>query len=386
MLGIGIIVPFLPQYARDIGAEKLFYVGSIFAVMNLSRLIFLPVIRREAESGRTKKKTILIEGLIFYIILSIAYIWANNPLTLGIVRFFNGFASVMVLPISMAIIGELAPVMGEGREMGNYQMSVMLGFGAGPLIGGVIDDLFGYAAAFATMGFLNLIALLLVIFLLPEIKSSIKKDGDINWKPPTYRQALSSKVVMAVLIFRFINFVGRGASFTFIPVLAKDPRLNLSNTKVGIIISGIALVVGVFSGFFGRLADRYSRVNMVVFGSIGFTACITIMPLCHSFRSLFAAAMLSGIFGAVGIPASAAISVVEGRKYGMVTIMTLFEMATSLGMLFGPPVGGLVGDWAGLPAAFYFSGAVNFIGTFVFYWLMRNSESNIQPVEIPIIK
>ena len=385
MLGIGIIVPFLPSYALDVGADKLFYVGLIFSAMNISRLIFLPIMRREAESGRRDKKVILIEGLAFYIFISLGYVWAREPITLGIVRFFNGFAAAMVIPISMAIIGDLTPVMGEGREMGDFQMAIMAGFGCGPLIGGALNDLAGYSAAFGTMGFLNFIALMLVIFLLPGTKKiGLGNEPPKPRKAPPYREALGSKVVIGVLIFRFINAVGRGASFSFIPILADDPKLGLSDTQVGIIITSIALVVGLFSSVAGRLADRYSRVKMIVIGSIGFTVCITTMPFCNSFWSLFAAAIMSGVFGAIGIPAGAALSVVEGRKYGMVTIMTLFEMAMSFGLFFGPPMGGLFGDYAGLAAAFYFAAAFNVGGTVLFYFFLRNSEANIAPNDMKI--
>jgi MFS family permease len=117
-------------------------------------------------------------------------------------------------------------------------------------------------------------------------------------------------------------------------------------------------------------------VKLVIAGSLSFTWCIAIMPHCNSFGTLLTVGALSGVFGAVALPASAAISVVEGRKYGMVTIMTLFEMATSLGLFFGPPVGGLVGDKYGLSWAFYFAGALSFIGTIVFYILVRHSDAD----------
>ncbi len=376
MLGVGIIVPFLPKYAQHVGADQLFYVGAIFGFINLSRLIFLPIMRREAESGRRNKKIILIEGLALYIFLSISYIYADNPLTLAVVRFFNGFAAAMVIPISMAMVGELAPVMGEGREMGDFQMAIMAGFGLGPFLGGTLDDLVGYAAAFAAMGFLNLLALFLVIVALPGDSARLGRPIKVRKAPP-YREALSSPVVLGVLIFRFINAIGRGASFTFIPILADRPELHLSNTEVGLIITCIALLAGMLSTVFGRLADRMSRVKLVVIGSLGFTACITIMPHCHSFWPLLFVAALSGIFGAVSIPASAAISVVEGRRFGMVTIMTLFEMSMSSGLFFGPPLGGLVGDHYGLATSFYFAAMVSVAGTAVFYILLRNSQADI---------
>jgi len=382
MLGVGIIVPFLPQYTRHVGADSLFSIGLIFAFMNLSRLIFLPIMRKEAEEGRRSKKIILMEGLAFYIFLSFSYIWSDNIYTLGVVRFFNGFAAAMVIPISLALVGELTPLFGEGREMGDFQFAVMAGFGLGPLLGGVIDDLVGYAAAFAAMGLLNFIALLLVAWKLPAtegrpaITANRREAG--KKKQNVYVRALGSRVVFGVMLFRVINSIGRGASFTFIPIIARNPEgLYLSNTEIGVTITSLALIVGVLSTLFGRLADRVSRVKLIVTGSIGFTAAITVMPLCRNFFELLSAAVLSGILGAMAIPASAAMSVVEGRKFGMVTIMTMFQMSMSFGLFIGPPLGGLVGDFIGMAGVFYFAGAINVVGTIIFWILLRKSEANL---------
>ncbi len=382
MLGVGIIVPFLPQYTKHVGAETLFSVGLIFAFMNLSRLIFLPIMRREAEEGRRSKKIILMEGLAFYMFLSLSYIWSDNIYTLGVVRFFNGFAAAMVIPISLALVGELTPLLGEGREMGDFQFAVMAGFGLGPLLGGVIDDLIGYAAAFGVMGLLNFAALILVALKLPatEGRPAITPDREQKGKqkPNVYIKALGSRVVFGVMLFRVINSIGRGASFTFIPIIARNPDgLYLSNTEIGLTITCLALVVGILSTVFGRLADKVSRVKLIVIGSIGFTVAITVMPLCRNFVELLSAAILSGILGAMAIPASAAMSVVEGRKFGMVTIMTMFQMSMSFGLFIGPPLGGLVGDFIGMEGAFYFAGVINVVGTIIFWLLLRKSEANL---------
>lgn len=379
MLGVGIIVPFLPNYAKAIGAQSYFFVGLIFGSMNVSRLIFLPIMRREAQWGRRKKRIILMEGLAFYCFISMAYLLSANPYTLMTVRFFNGLAASMVLPVSLAIVGELTPKMGEGREMGDFQLAMMSGFGIGPLLGGMLDDAFGYWSAFTAMGLLNFIALLLVKFFLPDMESTVPTSLSSKRKRE-YAKALANPIVLGVLIFRFINAVGKGSSFSFIPLLATDPRyLSLSHTQIGLIICSIALVAGGLGPFFGRLADRCSRVKLVIIGSAGFTFCMLAMPHCEGFYSLFAVALLSGVFAAVALPASAAITVVEGRAHGMITIMVMLDMSMSLGQFMGPPLGGLLGDRYNLATTFYFSGFLSLAGTIVFYLLLRNTDANKIP-------
>lgn len=91
--GVGIVVPLLPVYARDLGASG-FSIGLIFGGFSLSRSFFLPWFGRLSDAhGR---KPFLVMGLFFYFIISICFIFANNVFTLVVVRLIQGVASAMI--------------------------------------------------------------------------------------------------------------------------------------------------------------------------------------------------------------------------------------------------------------------------------------------------
>src|SRR3989338_8924037 len=148
MLGAGIIEPFMGIYAQSLGANGLF-IGLIFGSFTLSRAIFTPFIGRLSDyKGR---KNLLLIGLVGYTVLSFFYAAANTILSLTIVRFLHGLASAMVLPISMAYIGDIAPKNQEGKYLGTFTIAFFMGLAFGPIIGGALHDVWHMNAAFYAM-------------------------------------------------------------------------------------------------------------------------------------------------------------------------------------------------------------------------------------------
>ena len=105
MLGLGIIAPLMPIYARSLGASGI-WLGIIFAGFSLSRGIFMPIIGK--LSDRKGRKRFITLGLLLYSVISLVYLLAGNVYYLTTVRLFHGLASAMVIPVARAYIGEIA--------------------------------------------------------------------------------------------------------------------------------------------------------------------------------------------------------------------------------------------------------------------------------------
>ncbi|MBI2101723.1 MFS transporter, partial [Candidatus Woesearchaeota archaeon] len=211
MLGTSIIEPFMGIYAESLGANG-FLIGLIFGSFTLSRALFTPLIGRLSDlRGR---KNLMLVGLTGYTILSFFYAAADTTSSLVIIRFFHGLASAMVLPISMAYIGDIAPKNEEGKYLGTFTISFFMGLAAGPIIGGALHDLWHMNAAFYAMGAISFLSLLLLVFMLPEI------NAHKNTKPSSFRDILKDKTMQAMFVFRLMNAFGISALMGFLPLLA----------------------------------------------------------------------------------------------------------------------------------------------------------------------
>ena len=363
MLGVGIISPLLPLYAEQMGATGI-WIGIIFAGFSISRTIIMPIIGR--LSDRSGRKLFLSIGLLGYAIISLGYIWANSVTELTLVRLIHGVASGMILPIAQAYVGDISPEGKEGTWMGYFNAAFFTGFGFGPLMGGVLTDYFGMNIAFYAMGGLNLLAFLLVIFFLPEIG-----QGKTLASPrASFKQMSTSSMMKGLFSFRLSFSIGRGILATFLPVFA-GIYIGLSSALIGVLLAVNILLMSLLQVYGGNIADRFNRRVLIVVGSLTNLIYLALIPLGGNFWQLLGICVLGGVGGAIALPAASALTVVEGRRFGMGSTIAVFAMAFSIGMVIGPLVGGGIADFANINSVFYFGAAIGLVGTTLFIWFTK---------------
>jgi len=363
MLGVGIVAPLLPLYAENLGATGV-WIGIIFAGFSISRAIVMPIAGR--LSDRSGRKLFLCIGLLTYSIISLGYIWANSVSQLTLVRFIHGAAGGMIIPIAQAYVGDISPEGKEGTWMGAFNAAFFTGFGCGPLMGGVLTDHFGMNVAFSTMGGLNLLAFLIVALFLPEVK-----QRKMSASPSlSFREMSASGMVRGLFSFRLAFSLGRGTFAAFLPIFA-GIYIGLSPTLIGVLIAVNILLMSLLLTYSGKIADRFNRRVLVIIGSFTNIAYLALVPVGSNFWQLLGICALGGLGGAIALPAASALTVEEGRKFGMGSTMAIFGMAFSAGMAIGPLLSGAIADLANINSVFYFGASMGLVGTSLFIWFTK---------------
>lgn len=360
LLGAGIIIPLLPIYAETLGATGI-GLGSIAAGFFASNAIFTPIFGR--LSDRIGRKIFISVGLFCYAIASFGFLGASNVPQLALVRFIQGIAGGMILPIAQAYVGDIAPVGEEGKWMGYFNAALFSGFGIGPLIGGTLTEQFGMSSAFVTMGTLNLLAFLGTTFFLPEVKErKTASSPDVS-----FRRMGRSNMIKGLFSFRLAFAVGRGAFATFLPIFA-GIYLGLSPSLIGVLLAVNLLLMSLLQVYSGNIADRFNRKALVMNGSIINFAYFAVIPLAANFWQLLAICVFGGLGGAIALPAASALTIEEGKKFGMGSTIAIFAIAFSLGMTIGPLISGVIADFINISSVFYFASAIGLSGTILFIW------------------
>jgi MFS family permease len=273
-------------------------------------------------------------------------------------------ASAMVIPVSMAYIADLSPKGREGEYMGTFTVSLFLGMGFGPFLGGLIKDLFGMPATFISMAIFSAISLLICLVFLPESSNSLKSS-------PSFLKAVRNKLMAGVLFFRTMNAFATGGFMVFLPVIAS--MQNISSTQIGILISISIFTTALLQRRFGKLADRHTKSKIIVVGSFIVSIGLLLIPFQHSFWELLFSTFLIGLGSALSLPSAIAIVTIAGRDVGQGSAMSAFNTAMSIGMITAPMISGGIMDMLGVFYVFIFSGAITLVSIPIFIAIISTS-------------
>ncbi len=354
MLGAGIIAPTIPLYAETLGATGILF-GLIYSAFSVSRAVFMPLTGK--LSDRRGRKAFITTGLTIYTLASLGYIWADTPIELVWIRFLHGIGSAMVIPIAAAAIGDLSPKGREGSVMGTFNVALFLGFGTGPLLGGLVLDAAGASTVFLLMGSLSALALLTVIFFIPEKQDQIRSQPQVS----RFQTIWTQDVFKGLLIFRFSNAAMRGTTTAFLPVFAI--KLGVSPGRIGLLVSLNILLTAVLQLVFGKTADRRDRRLLIIAGNLLTAIPLILTPLVDCFTSLLILGTIMGVGGGLAFPAASAVATELGRRHGMGNIMGFFNQSMSFGMIVGPVISGFVMDLLGISVVFLTSSFLGCAGS-----------------------
>jgi MFS family permease len=370
MIGVGIIAPILPLYIQELGASSV-AIGFAFAAFSIPRIIGSPLLGY--LSDRIGRRRFIILGLLGFTVVSFLYIIAETIWHLAAVRFVQGMAATMVLPVAQAYIGDITPLGKEGKYINLFSSSMFIGLAIGPLLGGTLGALWSADAAFSAMGGLSFIALLLALLYVPQdqMAGSGDRAPTANHQLMPIKKIITNDAVKAICLhFATRGFWRQGFS-AFFPLFAVV-AIGISEIGIGIILSVYLFTEGLSQLPFGYLADRYPRLPQIVLGSALAPLMLLVIPFVDQVWSIILIVISMGCWSALARASLLAIRTDIGRTYGMGAVTGLQSGAFSAGQVFGPLGFGLIADLWGINTVFTFGGMVGLAGSiFVLSWLYR---------------
>lgn len=347
MTGVGFVVPFLPLFARELGASG-FALGLLVAGFSLSMAVVQPL--AGSFSDTYGRKRFLSAGLAIFAVCGFSYNLTDSVTDIMIVRFVQGIGAGMVFPVATAYMADWAPPQYEGRYMGLFNVSLMAGFGSGPIIGGILNDLFGIKSAFYGMGCASFLALIIVIIALPEIRAR-KVDNENTQLFRVFQSILKNRRMRGVLLVRMNMMLAIFSSFVFLPVIMSE-GLNTSATMIGVVLTSRTLVSAALQIPCGWLADRYNRVTLTIISVLSVAGFISLFGFSTAVWHVTVLFILMGVGEALFLPTTSALAMEDGHAFGMGATMGIFNTALTLGMFVGSISVGFLIDQFGFGLAY----------------------------------
>lgn len=278
MLGFGIIIPILPIFSKELGAEN-YQVGLIAMSFPIMNFLFAPF--WGSLSDRYGRRPII---LVSVLITGFAYLLFSQTINLWLLllsRLLAGIGSAN-LSVAQAYIADITPPKDRAKSMGLIGAAFGLGFIIGPTAGGYMKsissvghvDLVGYLAAG-----LSLINLLLAFILLPESLKEKQPGLRFNFKVISGIIAeLRKPTIRELLVMNFI-FIAAFMIMQMSVSLFWKEHIGLSDVELGNMFAFIGLsTVIVQGGLVGRLVRKFGETRLLTLGTYLFIASLLIIP------------------------------------------------------------------------------------------------------------
>lgn len=178
---------------------------------------------------------------------------------------------------------------------------------------------------------------------------------------------------LAVLVLgMFFLTLGFSIIMPILPYYSQ--KMGASALELGLLMASYSVMQLIVTPFWGDMSDRIGRKPIFLIGLFGYGFSFIIYGISTQLWMLFAARMIGGALSGSMYPASLAYiaDITEHEERGQT--MGLLGASSSLGMIFGPSISGVLSIW-GLTVPFFATAAFAFVFGIIGYFLLKESRS-----------
>ncbi len=352
------VLPFISLYIEEFGSFSDSYVqtwsGWIFGITFVTAFIFSPIWGRIGDKYGRKKILILSAAGLGLSVLLMGF--ATSVWELFLLRLFMGIFTGFI-PMSQALISTQTPKNVAGQVLGTLQTGSITGALMGPMLGGVLADMFGYATTFKWTSIMVFLSGLIVLFGVKEILIQQSED-EKEYKSYSTKEVLLHIVQNPVLlIVMLISVLVQVAHFSIQPILSLYVA-EIHGPQSIAFFSGIAFSAAGLGNLlmakrWGRLGDRIGYTKILIF--LLFMAGIVYFPgaFVTNIWQLVVLRFLLGISIGGIVPVRIAYIRQEAPLSMQGEVLGYNTSLRFLGNIIGPALGGVLAGFFGFSGVFF---------------------------------
>ena len=363
-LSFGILGFSLPIYAKEMGAGAL-DIGGMISIFAVIITVARPLVGWGIDHfGR---KLFLVISFLFYGISMGLFAIAQNVSMLYLARFVQGIGSSLLWIPAYTVATELSEH-DWGRAVGSVDMSTYRGGFFGSFIGFglmlmVNPFQLAWEISFLVYGLMTLIASFLIWRGVPETRTI----GNSALAPEQHQ--LDLKPLLRLMSIVLLTSISSAMISPLLMIFLQD-RFTTDVKALAMAFLPAAIAFAYLPGYMGGLSDRFGRTLLMAIGLIVSGLVSLLMPLMPSLVMLAVLWLIEAVGFSAASPAQGAFVAdltgenVRGTGYG------LYTLASGLGLILGPLLGGWLYDSAGHAVPFYVNGITLFIGALLTFLLL----------------
>ncbi len=341
MIGLGVIMPVMPQLIMDVTGEGLAkaaqWGGYLTFVYALMQFIMMPIIG--GLSDRFGRRPVLLTSLAAYSFDFLMMAIAPVISVIVIARLLAG-AFAATFSTANAYIADITPPEKRAANFGMMGAAFGLGFIIGPGIGGLLGAEFGPRAPFFFVAALGATNLTFGFFALPE---TLPKE---NRRPFEWKRAnafgnlkqfrhypIMLPVAVAIFLFQLAHW-----TFPSVWSYYAEEKFSWSPSMIGVSLMFVGLMAAIVQGGLTRVViPKIGERKAALAGTL--IAAVSYMAYAFAYEewmiyALIAISSLSGVTGPAlqGIMSRTIPSNAQGELQGAISAIA------SLSMIISPPL------------------------------------------------
>jgi multidrug resistance protein len=295
MVGLTLVLPLLPYYATEFGANAL-VVGLLISSFSLAQLVCAPV--WGSISDRYGRRPAILFGLATTAIAYVVFAFAHSVWLLLLSRVIQGVGGGTI-GVVQAYVADVSAPEDRTKSLGWLSAVTSLGAVVGPAFGSVLDQVAGRSAPGLSAAVLALVTAGFAWRFLPESRgarasgvfpagmkktsgASAIRDVTLHWREPAPR-----------LIW--IYTVAIGAFYGIVPTLPLllVHRFGVTEHTVGYIFmyfGGMGVLIR--AGILGRMVDWLGEARLSRLGIVCLAAGLALTSVARSWPALILAITL----------------------------------------------------------------------------------------------
>jgi predicted MFS family arabinose efflux permease len=231
-------------------------------------LLGIPI-ARYADNSRTNRVGLISISLAVWSAMTALCGLAQNFVQLALARVGVGVGEAGCTPAAHSLITDSVPPEKRSSAMAFYGLGIPIGSLLGLVIGGALNDAYGWRVAFMAVAIPGLILAAFLPFILREPRKaeaaaralSGEKARDVLSTKDALKEVFSSRAfVMLAIAASFTAFLSYGKSVWAVILFIRSHGLSPGETGLLLgLILGVAGVAGTWLG--GMMADKFGKID-----------------------------------------------------------------------------------------------------------------------------
>lgn len=344
VFGFSLILPFLPFYAKDLGASPL-QISLILAVFSFFQFFMSPIMGKLSDIyGR---KPLLLFSQLMTTISFLIFALANSVWLLAFSRIVDGlFGSSFV--IAQAYLSDISSKKDRSMAMGISGMAFGFGFLVGPALGGFLAQKFSYTLPAYIATALSFITIIMTVFLLKEtiIHKSIKKINlKLSWEMfqlKGFTQYFKKHELRDLFLVLFL-FLSVQMILTSNMAIYGDRKFSLNAQDIGLVLTGVGLTTILMQGgLLKLLINKFNEQNLLYFSLLSALFSFTLLALVKERAFFFFPMILIAIGWGLFRPIVMANISRKASDKEQGAVLGLASSLGSISQMIGPIIGGFI--------------------------------------------